>query len=360
MSLKACFVYQWATYGGVERVFLNRAYAFEATSEDVQIDVYYGADGGGLAAFVRAIQASGLEHRIRVVREFDQNCYDVVFVIDSPGMLPTNISGKARWVVECHTPYQTNRMYLDTLPRHVAEIAVPSTTFARTLEAERPAFANRIRVLRNCVSPCRDGQSPELPAWRKRPLLYFGRLDELKNPQGFLDLLRELERRRPGKYFGAVVGPEVPGYDFNARVERAGLHGMILRMPPLQFLRTSAFLQAWHRRGGLMVSPSRGESFGLAAAEAIATGLPVLLSNLPEHAELLGDDTGHLYNPDDPVAGADRIEKMVSRYDECSMSMKRRAIKFGNEAFICDWKALIRDLGFTETREEGATLRGSN
>jgi len=360
MSLKVCFVYQWATYGGVERVFLNRAHAFEAIGEDVLIDVYYGADGGGLAAFVRAIQASGLERRICVVREFDQNRYDVVFVIDSPDMLPANISGKARWVVECHTPYRTNRAYLDALPRHVVEIAVPSATFAQTLAAERPAFANRIRVLRNCVSLSSDEQPPKLPAWRKRPLLYFGRLDELKNPQGFLDLLRELERHRPGKYFGAVVGPEVPGYDFNTRVERAGLHGMILRMPPLQFLRTSVFLQAWHQRGGLMVSPSRGESFGLAAAEAIAAGLPVLLSDLPEHSELMGGDIDHLYDPDDPVAGADRIEKMVSRYDECSMLMKRRAIKFGNEAFSGDWKALIGDLGFTETREEGVTLQGSS
>lgn len=360
MSVKVCFVYQWATYGGVERVFLNRAHAFDATGEDVQIDVYYGADGGGLAAFVEAIRASGLEHRIRVVGSFDQNRYDIVFVIDSPDMLPSNISGKARWVVECHTPYQANRIYLDGLYGYVAEIVVPSTTFAQTLAAERPALADRIRVLHNCVSPCRAEQSPELPAWRKRPLLYFGRLDELKNPQGFLDLLCELERRRPGEYFGAVVGPEVPGYDFDARVEQAGLRGMILRMPPIQFLSTSAFLRAWHKRGGLMVSPSRGESFGLAAAEAIAAGLPVLLSDLPEHAELLGGDANHLYDPADPGVGADRIEKIISRYEECSILMKRRATTFSDEAFIGDWKVLIGDLGLTETREEGTALQGSS
>lgn len=349
MSIDVCFVYQWATYGGVERVFLNRALAFEANGEDVQIDVYYRADGGGLNAFVETIRLAGLERTIRVVGEFNAARYDIVFVIDTPDMLPSCLSDDTRWVVECHTSYQLGRVYLDSLPPHVEEVVVPSHTFAQALAAERPMLANRIRLLRNCVSPGSEGSLPELPAWRRRSLLYFGRLDELKNPQGFLDLLGEFERRQPGAYFGVIVGPEVPGYDLDGRIERAGLRGSVLRIPPLHFIKTSLFLAAWRHHGGVMVSPSRAESFGLAAAEAIATGVPVLLSAIPEHSELLCGDTGHLYDPDDPVAGADRIEDMFMRYSETAERMERYASKFDGAAFIGDWRALIRDLGLTKS-----------
>lgn len=345
MSLDVCFVYQWATYGGVERVFLNRARAFEANGEDVRVDVYYCADGGGLNSFVDTIRRAGLERTIRVVGVFDAARYDVVFVIDTPDMLPNHLSGNTRWVVECHTPYLSGRTYLDSLPQHVKEVVVPSHTFAKALVAERPMLVNRVRLLRNCVSPHMEGPLPKLPSWRKRSLLYFGRLDELKNPQGFLDLLSELELRRPGTHLGVIVGPEVPGYDLDGRIERTGLRGRVLRIPPLHFIKTSQFLMAWRYQGGVMVSPSRGESFGLAAAEAIAAGIPVLLSAIPEHSELLGGDAGHLYDPDDPVAGADRIEEMFTCYDESSARMERCSSKFDDMAFIEDWTALIQDFG---------------
>ena len=120
-----------------------------------------------------------------------------------------------------------------------------------------------------------------------------------------------LERCTPGRYFGLVVGPEVPGYDMALRIERAGLRGKVVQMPPLSFLKTSAFLAGWRDRGGVMISPSFGESFGLAAAESIAADIPVLLSALPEHSELVGGDHRHLYEPLDVISGADKIEAML-------------------------------------------------
>lgn len=338
---RVCFAYRWATYGGVERVFLNRALAFAARGEQVQIDVYYGADAGGLAPFVEAITDLGLGQLLRVAPTLEADAYDAVFVIDSPEMLPARIDGKTRWFVECHTPYTDNRAYLASLPIGVAGIAVPSRTFAATVAAERPELRDRIVLLRNCVAPERSERAPRLPLWQQRPLLYFGRLDELKNPQGLLDLLAELERRDAGRYIGVVLGPELAGYDLAARIDRAGLRGRVVQLPPLSFLRTGAFLAAWRQRGGVMVSPSFGESFGLAAAESIAAGVPVLLSRLPEHAELVQDDGRHLYDVADVAGGADRIECMFEDYAGCSRRMLATARAFGDEAFIEDWRALM-------------------
>ena len=345
MQHRVCFCYRWATYGGVERVFLNRALALRAHGVDVAIDVHYGADAGGLDAFARAIATLGLGSRLRIVPELDPAAYRTVCVIDSPEMLPADPGATAtHWLVECHTPYPENRVYLDALPPQV-DVVVPSATFAALLAQERPQLHGRIRVLRNCLGGEDALPPPRLPGWARIPLLYFGRLDELKNPQGLLDLLVALEARRPGRYMGVVLGPEVDGYGFDERLQASGLRGRVLRLPPLQFLRTQAFLRAWRDAGGLMVSPSRGESFGLAAAESIAAGVPVLLSGLPEHAELVGGDARHLYDAADPVSGAERIEALAAEYAAASERMLECARSLGSEGFVADWRALMAALG---------------
>ncbi len=345
MSLRVCFVYQWATYGGVERVFLNRAQAFRDNGRDVEIEIHYGSDGGGLAAFRKSIVDLGLADTMRIAPRFDPGRYDAVFVIDSPALLPERLSDDTRWVMECHTPYAENRAYLRELPDGIAHVVVPSHTFAELLWAERPEIASRIRLLSNCVMPSRKKDGLRLPAWKQQPLLYFGRLDDLKNPQGFLDLFAELERRTPGRYFGLVVGPEAQDYGMAARIDRLQLRGRVVQMPPIPFLRTSALLAAWCGLNGVMVSPSFGESFGLAAAESIAAGVPVLLSALPEHSELVDGDARHLYDVGDAVSGADRIEAMLADYPVSSQRMHACARKFSDEAFISDWEHLMADLG---------------
>lgn len=342
MPFEVCFAYPWATLGGVERVFLNRAQAFLAEGEDVRMHVHYAADGGGLAAFEAAIASMGLRSRIDIVREFDPSRYDAVCVIDAPDLLPARDAlSKTRWIVECHTPYPHNRAYLEDLPDDAMEILVPSPTFATMLARERPALAARIRVLRNCVMPGVVDHVPTTPRWARRPLLFFGRMDELKNPQALIDLLAALDRRRPGAFFVIAAGPEVPGYDFDGRVAALNLRDCVLRLPPIAFLRTHAFLAAMRQAGAIMVSPSRGESFGLAAAESMAAGLPVLLSRLPEHAALVGNDHAHLFDPDDAEDAAARIEALSDAYDARSSAMLRLATQWGAPAFVADWRAIF-------------------
>lgn len=348
MSRRVCFAYQWATYGGVERVFLNRAQAFKALGRDIDIEIHYGSDGGGLAAFNKSIKDLGLQERMRVVQRLDPGRYDAVFVIDSPALLPSRLTDDTRWVMECHTPYADNREYLRELPASIAHVVAPSHTFARLLREERPEIASRVRLLRNCVAPAPPSDGLRLPAWKQQPLLYFGRLDELKNPQGFIDLFGELERRTPGRYFGLIVGPELQGYGMASRIDMAQLRGKVVQLPPIPFLRTSALLAGWRGLRGAMISPSHGESFGLAAAEAIAAGVPVLLSALPEHSELTGGDLRHLYDPGDIVSGADKIEEILADYSVASDRMLSHARAFSDEAFISDWENLMQDLGLAD------------
>lgn len=49
-----------------------------------------------------------------------------------------------------------------------------------------------------------------------------------------------------------------------------------------------AALQAWYRRGDLLIAASRGEGYGLPLAEALACGLPVLARDIPVFREVVG------------------------------------------------------------------------
>lgn len=50
MKIRVCFIYPWATFGGVERVLLNRALAFKRHLPEIMVDFYFLRDAGGLAA----------------------------------------------------------------------------------------------------------------------------------------------------------------------------------------------------------------------------------------------------------------------------------------------------------------------
>ncbi len=62
----------------------------------------------------------------------------------------------------------------------------------------------------------------------------------------------------------------------------------------------------------IMVHPSRSEGFGLAVAEGMAAGLPVLVSDCPALAEVIRQgELGALFTTDSPESCADAIEYMA-------------------------------------------------
>lgn len=66
----------------------------------------------------------------------------------------------------------------------------------------------------------------------------------------------------------------------------------------------------------IMVHPSRSEGFGLAVAEGMAAGLPVLVSDCPALAEVIRQgELGALFTTDSPESCADAIE-YVARHPE--------------------------------------------
>ena len=59
----------------------------------------------------------------------------------------------------------------------------------------------------------------------------------------------------------------------------------------------------------VFVQPSRSEGFGLTVAEAVASKLPIIVSNLPEPMEIIGNGKYGMYLKNEDAADlADKLE----------------------------------------------------
>lgn len=112
-----------------------------------------------------------------------------------------------------------------------------------------------------------------IPADR-RVVLFLGRLSPVKNLEQFLEAFA---RVHPADTTLALVGPAEPDYEARLRTlaQRLGITGDIALAGALYDDEKLAALAA----ADLFVMPSLIESYGNAVAEAVAAGLPVLLTD---------------------------------------------------------------------------------
>ncbi|HEX5859996.1 MAG TPA: glycosyltransferase family 4 protein, partial [Microbacterium sp.] len=94
----------------------------------------------------------------------------------------------------------------------------------------------------------------------------------------------------------------------SARVERAGLSGRVSWAGVL----ARPELDAAYARADLLVAPSRAESYGMAVADALGRGLPVLASRVGGIPEAVGAEGGAiLVPPEDPRALGEALRRWM-------------------------------------------------
>ncbi|MCX5914042.1 MAG: glycosyltransferase [Deltaproteobacteria bacterium] len=106
-------------------------------------------------------------------------------------------------------------------------------------------------------------------------ILFVGRINWVKNLDKLIDALSMVRQARPSAML-VCVGPDSDGYQFTLeqRAYRKGLNNHILFTGML----AGDHLKAAYGRGDVFAFVSQKENFGLAAADALASGLPVVLS----------------------------------------------------------------------------------
>ena len=155
----------------------------------------------------------------------------------------------------------------------------------------------------------------------------FGRVRHQKGTDLFVDAMIELLPRHP--CWSAIVAgratAEHKGFEtgLRTRVEAAGLGQRIL------FVGEHKDIERWYRPLSLFIAPQRWEGFGLTPLEAMASGVPVIATDVGAFSELIEDGvTGTLIPRDDlqaMVVAAERWMKDDAGREQAAESSRIHA-----------------------------------
>lgn len=311
--MRVLFVYKYLTLGGVETLLRARldglgAFGIEAGAwfleESDGASIFRGVEGRIHIGGVGALRRHLADHR-----------QDVVSLIDTDEALPALRGLSAAVLVETHSPYLENLDYLRGLDRRgIAGFLVPSE-YQKALAKERLGSEAGIRVVPNALRQFVAGEpAPFLPAPPRAIVAWVGRLDPLKDWKAFLAASRAVQRQVDGVEFWMVSprqGPRV-AEDLLRSAARAGILRALTWFQGPDHLRAVRLMDAVRESGGVLLSTSRGESFGMAIAEAMARECPVVAPALGPFPEFIVDGSnGLLYHPRSVQAAAAAVARFL-------------------------------------------------
>ncbi|QJY44530.1 glycosyltransferase family 4 protein [Pseudonocardia broussonetiae] len=224
--------------------------------------------------------------------------------------LPAVVSvqgGDGHWVGTCCA---THRDLVRAVFAHAPALLIGSPSFAAEVAQRHGIDVGRFTLVPGATDAERftpvDGESVA-PVGDPAVLLYHGRVDARK---GVLDLLQAVRLLRdddvPVRLLVSGIGPDT---DLVARtVDELGLRADVELLGAVPYERAHEV----YRRGEVFVSPTYAEGFSNTILEAMASGLPVVSTDVVGVRDCVRpDDNGVLVPPADPPALAAGIRRVL-------------------------------------------------
>ena len=139
-------------------------------------------------------------------------------------------------------------------------------------------------------------------------VLYAGNVKPHKNLERLIDAFHLVRKRGLDHLKLVLIGDEISKY---AALRRAVHHHQLHKYVRFLGYLPEETLAVMYRLAGVFVFPSLYEGFGLPPLEAMASGTPVVTSNLSSLPEVAGE-AAVLVDPYDPQAIADGIHRVLT------------------------------------------------
>jgi glycosyltransferase involved in cell wall biosynthesis len=309
------------------------------------------AGDGTLRGFFRALRAA-----------LDAGEYDVIHAHapQTGALLALSLAARpGRWRLRRRLVYTVQDSFHDYKPRNKVLMLLPVATFRRVVFCGRAAFESypalwrrlvraRARVIPNGADLDRVEQAIAgvTPSTNGAPftVVSVGRLEKVKDPGTVLAAFGQIpDEDAHLAYVGAgaladELARDVEAARLDDRVELAGL------LP-----RDEVFARC--ARADLFVSASHGEGLPVAVIEAMATGCPVVLSDIPPHREVAeGVDFVPFVRPGDAEGFAREIERFrgMSRGERRAIGLRGRDVvraRFGLPTMHAALERVYGELG---------------
>lgn len=147
-----------------------------------------------------------------------------------------------------------------------------------------------------------------------------GRLDPMKDHPVFIEAAALLADKRSDTRFVCVGGgPEEYGAKLQVLANNLGLEKRLL------WVGTREDMPAVYTALDIAVSSSYGEGFANVIGEAMACGVPCVVTNVGDSARVVGD-VGEVVPPKDPVALRNAIERLLDQSPHTPAQVRRRIV----------------------------------
>jgi teichuronic acid biosynthesis glycosyltransferase TuaC len=206
------------------------------------------------------------------------------------------------------TEHSTLARPLTLLERRAFREASRVMPVSRRLQSalESSGLEARYEVVPNVVDLDSFSPAPHPPRPLKR-LVAVTRMTEIKGVPDLLEALHLLKARRQDWTCDLIGGGE-RGDDYRALASKLGLDDSVVFHGELRRPEVAAAL----READLFVLASRIETFSVATVEAMACGLPVVVTACGGPEELAGPESGVIVPKQDPAALAEAIDQTLS------------------------------------------------
>jgi glycosyltransferase involved in cell wall biosynthesis len=305
------FCYRYGLLGGVSAQLLNR---FPYLSREFDVAVVYEQDHGMASRFpagVATVAPSGESQRAAI----SDARPDITVVIDSPGFFDAwrAAGSPGRLVLEVHTT-TANLGYLrrrDELAG-VSHIVTVSSYMEELLVRYRLHDLAPITVVPNCLDErWREPVSP--PLLDAKPVIWVGKLDGHKRWRTAVDLIDLLSETCDLSVMPVLVGgltsPESEVQALTARLARSTGLSRGVWWPRVEYDRMPALYSAVGFNGGVHLCTSVNESFGMAVAESVVRGCPVVAPAVGALPELL--PSAALFEPGEWKSARDKAHRAM-------------------------------------------------
>lgn len=346
MKRKILFVYKWATMGGVERVMLNRALKLLDMYKDLSVSICFLQNGPGYEQIKKIINQHYYKERFDIVDQIKHSEYDLFFVIDTPEVI-CDINPK-KLFVECHTSYSKNREYLKDVPSSIQGIIAPSNSMVETIANEvSTEFKPKVFRLSNDIGYNINEIHQSPVRYTRTPVFYLGRLDTLKNVEEVMRIVSQYNDEVQDDlmifFVGDIIEHEI---NFEGLLRKYHLMEKYVYLPQISFDKTSSIMKMIRENKGLFLSASHFESFALSAAEAMYSGIPVLLFYNEAHAQLVQFNEDYLFTKGDYADIFQKIKNIINFY-EAHEKVMLQSIEYFDHLFEDDWMSNIHPILYT-------------
>lgn len=351
--MKVLYAYRYGIVGGVSTQLLLRQEALLKDGSDCQL--FFSQDNG-----LRQVlpHQKGIHFGVDVALKtlVRREAFDAVVVIDSPELLSS--AAGPLWCrtpvyLDVHTTTSNGLAYLaDIDVSKLAGVMVP-TLYSADLVSKRvdgvvvdvvPNILNTDVFFPNELDV--DGHHDSQDG--SREFIWVGKLDNHKNWRLALVYARMLnDVLGPVKLHvvGGFTAPDNRAEGFFNLAYRLGISNCVNWVDRVENTTLCELYRHCSATGGAMLVTSRDESFGMAAAEALLCGCPLIANDLPVFHEVFPEsplvNLVDIWQPEQ-VANAGKTLMSGVSDNEVRRLYEDLYRRYGADAFVDTFKALVK------------------